>query len=91
MVRKNISSGCLKRHIFSDFVRQQIQDRDGEGCNNCHRTTEELYVHHLIPIKNGGSNSIDNLVLICETCHHYVHHGDIEKIIERALSNNEYY
>ena len=44
-----------------------------------------------MPIKNGGSNSIDNLVLICKTCHRYVHHGDIEKLIERALTNNEYY
>ena len=91
MVRKETSAGSLKRHNFSDFLRQQIQDRDGEGCNNCHRTSEQLYIHHLLPLSNGGSNSIDNLIVLCKVCHGYVHRGNIEKLVERALSNKDYY
>jgi len=33
---------------------------------------------------------IDNLVCLCATCHKYVHQDNLEKMIERAIQNEDY-
>jgi hypothetical protein len=38
---------------------------------NCHGT---LGVHHLVPLADGGTNSLDNLVTLCR-----VHHEQVER------------
>jgi 5-methylcytosine-specific restriction endonuclease McrA len=39
----------------------------------CCVTYDLLITHHVVQIQNGGQNSEDNLVRICETCHALVH------------------
>lgn len=90
MVRRNTPQGFIRRHSFGEYIRQRIEERDGAGCNNCHRTNIELVVHHVQPLSEGGSNNFDNLILLCRTCHMYVHGGNIEKLIERAILNEDY-
>ncbi len=45
--------------------------RDGK-CMLC-GTTEDLSVHHIIPIADGGTDTIDNMITLCDK-HHYLYH-----------------
>ncbi len=64
-------------------VRQQVRARDGRRCTKCGRPEaegREHDVHHVIPFRIFGyvpglndfyvqANRLDNLVLVCRTCH----------------------
>ena len=76
---------------FRIGYKDKIVKRDGEGCYICHRTDETYHIHHLIPRSRGGTNDIDNLVYLCATCHRYAHQDNLEKLIERAILNEDYY
>ncbi|MBQ7606927.1 MAG: HNH endonuclease [Desulfovibrionaceae bacterium] len=47
-------------------------------CGGKHKD-EKLEVHHIIFRKNGGSDEHTNLVTLCHTCHHALHHGQISR------------
>ncbi len=42
----------------------------------CHRcgSKDKLQVHHIIPVKNGGTRENKNLVVLCSSCHKIVEH-----------------
>ncbi len=42
------------------------------ACESCGRA-ESLRVHHRLPRKDGGADSFDNFVTLCESCHQRVH------------------
>jgi 5-methylcytosine-specific restriction endonuclease McrA len=42
--------------------------RDGNRCRNC-GATAKLSVHHIIKARNGGRDTLDNLVTLCASCH----------------------
>ncbi len=46
--------------------------RDG-GCANCAAPAEGGEPHHIEWFSRGGPTDIDNLVLLCERCHHLIH------------------
>ncbi len=58
--------------------REEILKRDGQ-CRVCGKTTEQLghklHVHHLKPFRLGGSNHPENLVSLCDSCHHIVEYA----------------
>lgn len=55
-------------------VRQQVLHEAGYRCANpaC-RTLLTLEIHHLDPVSEGGSNTVDNLLALCPNCH-TLHH-----------------
>jgi len=61
--------------------RANVLERDGHECRACGIDAAEaekkyhngLHVHHLKPISEGGGHSLDNLVALCEPCHHIAH------------------
>jgi hypothetical protein len=53
-------------------VRQVVLKRDGYQCGNC-GSTENLHVHHIVPLSLGGSNELGNLRTLCKTCHAKLH------------------
>lgn len=61
---------------FSQALKSKVRRRDGFVCKSCGKN---LYknpysaVHHIDADKN--NNSMDNLVLLCKTCHGLVHNG----------------
>ncbi|MBP7118587.1 HNH endonuclease [Candidatus Woesebacteria bacterium] len=62
-------------------IRQQVRERDNV-CQVCKiKPQTELQVHHLIPFRMGGKNTMENLVGLCRSCH-----SKIEKITEKELS-----
>lgn len=66
-------------------TRDEVRQRD-RNCRCCGKTPEEngtaLHVHHLIPFRFGGTNRQDNLVALCDSCHH-----KIEAMTNRALQS----
>jgi 5-methylcytosine-specific restriction endonuclease McrA len=52
-------------------LRQQVLKRDKYRCQFCRKKKkdQELQVHHKIPRRDGGQNTIDNLETVCPPCH----------------------
>lgn len=65
-------------------VREYVLFRDHHKCQYCKGKSKDqiLNVHHIESRKTGG-NSPDNLITLCETCHHKVHREGLEKTIKR--------
>jgi len=54
-------------------VRSDVVERDSDECQEC-GTNEELHVHHITPVSNGGDKfDLENLVTLCRE-HHYKRH-----------------
>jgi len=60
-------------------VREYVLFRDKHTCQWCHGKSGDkvLNVHHRESRKTGG-DSPDNLVTLCETCHHKIHKEALE-------------
>jgi len=48
-------------------VREHVFDRDGGRCRRC-GATQELELDHIIPLGRGGSNTEENLQVLCAPC-----------------------
>ena len=53
-------------------IRQIVLERDEYRCANC-QSTENLHVHHIVPLSLGGSNELSNLKTLCKNCHTRLH------------------
>ena len=42
-------------------------------CTSCGIRATNCEVHHIMPWEHGGTTNIDNLTLLCPTCHHQTH------------------
>jgi len=65
-----------------------ILEKANHTCEECGGAGMELHVHHVQPIGQGGSNSLDNLECLCKKCHEKIHGiitpGDNEETIWQA-------
>ena len=52
--------------------RRALIARDG-ACIGCGAPPDDCEAHHVIPWKRGGPTKIDNLVLVCWSCHDRIH------------------
>jgi 5-methylcytosine-specific restriction endonuclease McrA len=50
-------------------VRKQVLIRDNLTCQSCGVQYVRLDVHHIIPFRYGGKNTLDNLITVCRNCH----------------------
>jgi len=57
--------------------RKETLRRDQYRCQHCDRREgkhgTDLHVHHIRPLKEGGTNSLDNLAVLCNDCHNRLH------------------
>ena len=61
MKRGNISpSGVIKEN-------KMLVQKDGQNCAYC-GSTEELQWDHIVPLSQGGPDTIDNMVRACRNC-----------------------
>lgn len=54
-------------------LREAALKRDGYRCSAC-GSTRQLHVHHVVPISQGGPDSLGNLLTLCQKCHQRAHH-----------------
>lgn len=55
-------------------LKREIFFRDGFKCKKCgfsDKDSNDLEIHHLVPIVFGGKNSSENLVTLCSICNKY--------------------
>ena len=68
-------------------IRREVYKKDNWTCQKCGAKNTKLYAHHLIPLFEGGSNELKNLVTLCEECHKDMHfHMRYGKIIGTLTS-----
>lgn len=53
------------------MLRKQIYERDGWTCAVCrqHCTRRKIICHHIIPVREGGTDDPVNLITVCRSCH----------------------
>jgi hypothetical protein len=54
--------------------RRLAMQRDGRKCTQCGRF-KHLHLHHKRAIREGGTHTLTNLVLLCKHCHSEAHGG----------------
>jgi 5-methylcytosine-specific restriction endonuclease McrA len=63
----------VKSELTPAFSQVRDEAREDE-CENCGKTAgdvgRELDVHHIIPVRSGGTNGEWNLMTLCPSCHH---------------------
>lgn len=56
------------------FFRRVIIDGCRGRCEVCNTYCEHIaHIHHIVPVEEGGSGDLDNLVCLCPNCHETVH------------------
>jgi 5-methylcytosine-specific restriction endonuclease McrA len=74
---------------FSHTTQKEALARQKNRCASCgtpisalgqagkadHKYGEGVQAHHVEHVKLGGSDSVDNCVVICQACHYSVHEG----------------
>lgn len=58
-----------KSNRLDENIRKAVILRDGCQCVECGRTNCKLEVHHIKPRRSNGSNTLSNLITLCERCH----------------------
>lgn len=53
-------------------------NRDNYTCRCCKTKKGTLHAHHIVYRSNGGSDTLDNLITLCENCHKKLHDGKLE-------------
>lgn len=53
-------------------------NRDGYKCQCCKTKKGKLNAHHIIYRSNGGADTLDNLITLCEDCHEKLHRGELK-------------
>lgn len=74
-----------------DSFRESMYNKQLGMCPVCYRNlvegdwNEPMHLHHLIPRKEGGKDTIQNLILLHEECHYAIHKINVSK--EELLCN----
>jgi 5-methylcytosine-specific restriction endonuclease McrA len=78
MSRRNGSSRPELAGAQWKRVRAAVRRRDGNRCVVCGRS-DRLSVHHVVPARLGGDDSMDNLVTVC-----VLHHRQADAQLRRT-------
>ena len=62
--RRKIASNYIKRRWF----RKKILKKFNHKCKMC-GDTENLQIDHIKPVWLGGTNTVENLQVLCKHCH----------------------
>lgn len=77
-----INKWDYQKGVLYDFenVKSYVLYRDYYTCQHCKGKSKDkrLEVHHIIYRSNNGSNTQENLITLCKTCHDKLHTNEIE-------------
>jgi 5-methylcytosine-specific restriction endonuclease McrA len=68
-------------------IHARSQKLCGAFCDVC-RSTDDLHVHHKIPVGFGGNNDKGNLQTLCRTCHIKAHRklrNALKELVEKYI------
>lgn len=76
---KKILKGELKSFSedreISQYVKKEVRKKCRNKCVRC-QTKNKLHFHHVERYSEGGQNTVDNLILLCASCHAEEHKGE---------------
>lgn len=79
----------FKQKQFQDMLKETL----GTTCVNC-GSNEHIHYHHIVPLINGGTNNLENIVPLCEDCHGAAHERSSYKLLragkEKAKAKEGY-
>jgi 5-methylcytosine-specific restriction protein A len=96
-IRKRLITIETKQYYRDPDISSYAKKRANGKCDCCGRLapfnrddgTPFLETHHLIPLSEGGNDSIDNVCALCPNCHRMLHYGknilEITQIIKNKL------
>lgn len=59
-------------------LREVVLERDDYTCQGCgNNVQKDAPIHHIVPLGCGGTNTLRNLITLCEQCHGRIHGGPI--------------
>lgn len=59
----------MRRQVLHISIRRALWERAGYRCERCGQSPSRLETHHVIPVKSGGSDELENLQCLCNPCH----------------------
>jgi 5-methylcytosine-specific restriction endonuclease McrA len=59
-------------------VKAYVLHRDMYQCHKCKTKKGKMHVHHVVFRSNGGTDSPENLIVLCSDCHDKLHKGEFE-------------
>lgn len=75
---------------FSHWVKQEALVRSRRCCCVCQEFAgRATNVHHMLPESNGGSNDLENAIVLCLRCHAEVGHYNVRHPIGNKYSPEE--
>lgn len=82
------NGGVKSRKRSGSYARKRLRllERDGDKCFYCNKPmNNDITVEHLIDLKRGGSNKLENLVLAHEQCNNEVSRMMLSEKIKYAV------
>lgn len=62
----------LRKEFTKPTFRKNMKNVLGSICVNC-GSAEGIEYHHIVPLANGGTNKLSNIVPLCGKCHDKAH------------------
>lgn len=75
-------------------VRQSVLERDSYTCQSCgyNENPKILEIAHILPMKHGGTNELDNYTTLCPNCHREYDANFLQNYYsESIVENTKYY
>lgn len=74
-VNKLNSKSLEDKHSYYN-KRYYVFSRDNYTCRVCKKQNQRLKLHHIVFKSKGGTDSVDNLITVCENCHSSENHQE---------------
>ena len=79
-----------KSNRLDENIRKSIIIRDNNTCRMCGKKKGNMEVHHILPKRLNGTDSISNLITLCHKCHKKVTNNETKYInYFHKILNNE--
>lgn len=81
----------MMRKSVPSFIKKKVTQESQSTCPFCGEDdVSTAQFHHIRPVAEGGSNSLENLIYICANCHSKVtqgqiSHGEVVRVKEMLL------
>jgi 5-methylcytosine-specific restriction endonuclease McrA len=77
--------------VLTEEEKNELVNAVWYRCENPYcKYTHFLGVHHIVDEKEGGTNKLDNLIVLCPYCHDLAHRGEVpENQMREWISNRE--
>ena len=84
-----LKPGQRNRRSIPPSRRRAVLLRDGHRCRvrGC-ASTGFLEVHHIKPRSEGGSNELENMIVVCSNCHRQLHEHGGPARLQRELEES---